>query len=224
MNLSISDFPDYNSFQNIDIDNDADNNIEDIGFIENNIFYKKNTPIINSAQKKNFNNIKKPIREPILKNTQESKKKIDYDDILSSLNMKVVNGVLQMTSNNNNNNNKSYVPSSVQQINNKSIQIKQGYNTPNRTTKNHHLPIPIPIKPVQRPITKQEAIINYIKMQEERKRINEIKSKKLLFTTNNISISKPNVNVNNSPVIIQPNHLKMPPNNASNKFFRFIGK
>ena len=81
-------------------------------------------------------------------------------------------------------------------------------------------------------MTKQEAIINYIKLQEERKRINEIKSKKLLFTTSNINISKPNTNINanvnpnpnSKPVLIQPNHLRPPPMNTTNKFFRFIGK
>ena len=220
MNLNISDFPDYESTEDIVID--------DIGFIENNIFYKKNKPL----QKTNQNFIKKPVNGQILKNVQETKKKIDYDDILSSLNMKVVNGVLQMTGNNNNNNNNYYNSPQQKQNNNynynnnKSVQIKQGYNTPNRTSKNHHLPIPIQMKPIQRPMTKQEAIINYIKIQEERKRINEIKSKKLLFTTSNINISKPNMNVNTNskPVLIQPNHLRQTPNNASNKFFRFIGK
>lgn len=225
MNLNISDFPDYESAEDIVID--------DIGFIENNIFYKKNNPTIKAAikptQKINQNFVKKPVNAQILKNVQETKKKIDYDDILSSLNMKVVNGVLQMTGNKNNNNNYYNSPPQKQNNNNnnnKSVQIKQGYNTPNRTSKNHHLPIPIQMKPIQRPMTKQEAIINYIKLQEERKRINEIKSKKLLFTTSNINISKPNANVNpnSKPVLIQPNHLRPPPINTTNKFFRFIGK
>ena len=65
-------------------------------------------------------------------------------------------------------------------MNQKKVQLAQ------RTSKTRHLPIPIEEKPVfKRPLTKQEAMIQYLKMMQERKRISEIKSTKLLFSTNN---------------------------------------
>ena len=176
---------------NLNVSELEENQIEDIGFIEDNVFYETKKPV----NPKHF-----------LKNVQEKKRKtINYDDILSSLNMKVIDGKLKIinpvpTINNsyinNNNNNNNY---------------QKQYHTPIRTSKNHHLPIPIIQQPqIKKPLTRQEAILQYLKEQEERKRIREIKSTKLLYTTNNVNIA---------PIPSQNNT-----NTNINRFFRFMGK
>jgi hypothetical protein len=158
--------------------------VEDIGYVENNVFYpnaqfskKTKTPILNV------------VKEPV-------KKQVSYDDILNSLNMKLIDGKLQISRNDKqvqNQNHNQHMNMNMNQYQNYHQHLNPNMNTnmnkkvqlAARTSKTRHLPIPIEEKPiVRRPLTKQEAMIQYLKMIQERKRISEIKSTKLLFSTN----------------------------------------
>jgi len=119
------------------------------------------------------------------------KNKVTYDDILSSLHMKVVDGKLQFTRTDD---------AAVEELSNKTTKTQpekfSNYNKQikmaPKTLKNHHLPIPqeyIDEKEMARPMTKQEALIQFIKARQEAERINQIKSRKLLFSTNNINVA-----------------------------------
>ena len=123
-------------------------------------------------------------RQPVKKN------KVTYDDILSSLHMKVVDGKLQFTRTDD---------AAIDDLSNKSAKMHpENFSKNNKqikmapkTFKNHHLPIPqeyVDEEPV-RHMTKQEALIQFIKSRQEAERINQIKSRKLLFSTNNINVA-----------------------------------
>ena len=103
-------------------------------------------------------------------NTTQKKPRVSYDDILSSLNMVVQNGVLRFA---------NPTPKTNPKINPK-INYKEE------------------LEPLEtKPLTKEEQKELYIKRQQELKRISEIKSKKLLFNTQNISIApRQNTNLN----------------------------
>lgn len=156
-----------------EIDNE---DVEDIGYVENNTFFP-NAQLQKNTKKPILNVVKEPV-----------KKQISYDDILNSLNMKLIDGKLQISRND------KQVHNQNQQFQNQQFQRQNQYINTNvnkkvqlapRTSKTRHLPIPIEEKPItRRPLTKQEAMIHYLKMMQERKRISEIKSTKLLFSTN----------------------------------------
>jgi hypothetical protein len=132
-----------------------------------------------------------------IQNNEKPKKKVTFDDILSNMNI-VVNktGVLQyMTQqNHNNNNNQNYNYNQVQNYNqnynNNQVpldpSIKQSpiYNKYFKNYQDGYTEI----KEVKIPKTKQEYIQMLIEEKRrqylERARISQIKSKKLLFTTN----------------------------------------
>jgi len=124
------------------------------------------------------------------------KKKVSYDDILSSLNMVVNNGVLQFANpiqtQNSNHSNHSNQSNKVQK---KQVTIREpnssNYIT-NKYFKDYKEPgvIEEPPKPMTKEEYRQMLIQDYIKRQEAQRRIAQIKSKKLLFHTNNINISQ----------------------------------
>lgn len=95
-------------------------------------------------------------------NNSQKKTKISYDDILSSLNMVVQNGVLKF----------------AKPLENQNQNQNQNKNV---------------IEEPKIPMTKEEykkmLIQDYINRQQAQRRISQIKSKKLLFDTRNISIS-----------------------------------
>ena len=116
-------------------------------------------------------------------------RQITYDDILGSLNMKVVNGKLQMTE----------MPTwqlqqqqLLQQKLYKSVNMnmQQQQQQQQQQYQNQHQ---IPVIEKQEPMTpieyKRHIIINHLKRQAEMQRINKLKSRKLLFPESNISIS-----------------------------------
>jgi hypothetical protein len=70
-----------------------DNDVEDIGYFENNTFVPSNPP---NLVKQNPYNTRPQIMKPVINSTIKEKKSVSYDDILSSLNVQVVNGVLQI--------------------------------------------------------------------------------------------------------------------------------
>jgi hypothetical protein len=133
------------------------------------------------------------------------KKKVSYDDILSSLNMVVHNGVLQFAnpiqSNQPNQPNQTKQSNQSNQLNQSNkVQKKQvtirepnssNYIT-NKYFKDYKEPgvIEEPPKPMTKEEYRQMLIQDYIKRQEAQRRIAQIKSKKLLFHTNNINIAQ----------------------------------
>lgn len=140
-------------------------------------------------------------------NTEKQKKRISYDDILSSMNTVVINGKLEfinkdklnnIVENNNPYQNapikkrvtfneprqQQYQQQPMQQVNKSSYiynKFFKDYKDPNQ---NQYLDLE-----EQRPLTKKELInqiiINRIKEVNERNRISQIKSTKLLFNNNN---------------------------------------
>jgi hypothetical protein len=130
----------------------------------------------------------------------QKKARFSYDDILSSLNLVVQNGVLKQIQ----------VKPTACQIQNqnqhqpkdqKSVtfdpQVKNSYIY-NKYFKDYTQPgMPmepeVPLTPEQR---KQQAIKDYLERVAARKRIEQIKSRKLLFNTNNIHVAPNNGNLN----------------------------
>jgi hypothetical protein len=121
------------------------------------------------------------------------KKKVSYDDILSSLNMVVSNGVLQFA--NPIQSNQTKQSNQTNQVQKKQVTIREpnssNYIT-NKYFKDYKEPgvIEEPPKPMTKEEYRQMLIQDYIKRQEAQRRIAQIKSKKLLFHTNNINISQ----------------------------------
>jgi hypothetical protein len=135
------------------------------------------------------------------------KKKVTYDDILNSLNLVVHNGVLQYinvhkdaTDNELANSDKVSgtnlthpIKSILKNKNSQKIepQLKNSYiyNKYFKDFKDANV-IEEPPKPMTREEYKQNLIKNLINRNRERKRIESIKSKKLLFTNDNNTITR----------------------------------
>ena len=145
------------------------------------------------------------------KNSMDANKKttINYDDILSKMSMCVVDGKLQFFNKQLENvNTNDKIMSNMSQKNN-TKQVKFNANTVNHQNNdqpanniNDNASVPIKLTELQ---YKQLAFLNQMKRQQEMNRLNELKSKKLLFSMNNVKI---NTNVN-------PN---------MNRLFGFVGK
>ena len=134
------------------------------------------------------------------------KSKISYDDILSSLNMVVSNGVLQFAKPNpqqnqqNQQTNQEQIKSQKkrvtintqpQQQHQPQLQPQNNYIT-NKYFKNYQEQNIIneePAKPMTKEEYKQMLIQDYINRQQAQIRISQIKSKKLLFDTRHINIA-----------------------------------
>jgi hypothetical protein len=140
----------------------------------------------------------------------QTKKNISYDEILNSMNMVLVNGRLHFIPSN------KFKSSSQNQNQNQNIQQKKQNNDNsyiyNKYFKNfkdqEHIEDDTPQVPLTPEEIKRNIIIHKIKQIQERKRIEQIKSRKLLFDTSNIHISQ-QANVS-------------PPN--LNKLFRFSNR
>ena len=183
--------------------------VEDVGHFDDNTFI----PYV------------KPILKPILKtqpNTPPKKKQVTYDDILSSLNMTVVDGKLQIVRNSVlekgkvNINEKSSVSNVNSKINSKAninynqihqkFQQQQQQQPRNQTPSTNVSRIQTPYERQQQqyqleqevpePLTREQykkmVLIQYLNNEAQKRRINEMKSKKMMFSTisnNNINIS-----------------------------------
>ena len=188
--------------------------VEDVGHFDDNTFI----PYV------------KPILKPILKtqpNTPPKKKQVTYDDILSSLNMTVVDGKLQIVRNSVlekgkvNINEKSSVSNVNSKINSKANinynqihqkfqqqqqQQQQPRNQTSSTTVSRIQSLQTPYERQQQqyqleqevpePLTREQykkmVLIQYLNNEAQKRRINEMKSKKMMFSTisnNNINIS-----------------------------------
>ena len=202
MELNISEFDD----------------VEDVGLFDDNTFI----PHV------------KPILKPILKTqpiNPSKKKQVTYDDILSSLNMTVVDGKLQIVRNNvlekgkanvvesniNAKVNASNVNSKInskaninynqihqkfqqqqqqqpqrQQTQSNNVSRIQSLQTPyERQQQQYQLEQEVP-EPLTREQYKKMVMIQYLNNEAQKRRINEMKSKKMMFSTisnNNINIS-----------------------------------
>ena len=128
------------------------------------------------------------------------KNQISYDDILQSMNMRVKDGKLEMIQPVPQQAN--YAPQVPYQEQNSYIYNK--YFQDYTKQQNHQQQMP------SRPLTPQERraliIKRQIEIENQRRRISQIKSKKLLFSTNNINISYGR----------QPRDM--------NRLFKFVGK
>jgi len=136
----------------------------------------------------------------------QKKTKISYDDILSSLNMVVSNGVLQFAKpnpqqNQENQQQKTRINQEQEQvksqkkrvtINTQPQQHQQNNYITNKYFKNYQEQNIIneePAKPMTKEEYKQMLIQDYINRQQAQRRLSQIKSKKLLFDTRHINIA-----------------------------------
>jgi len=170
----------------------------------------ENNQIYNSQvypKNQHFSQSKNKQRPNLRHNFQtHPKKQISYDDILLSMNMKVVDGKLEMLHPNSKENNyKAQIPYSSNTeppVNENNYIYNKYFKDYNKKQQNNQMP--------RTPMTPQEYRYFLIKKHndliQQRNRINQIKSKKLLFSTNNINVS------NNK----QHHDL--------NKLFKFVGK
>ena len=171
--------------------------------VDNQSFYRdfaKKNPQQHQQQRQQF-------PRPILKQNnapQQPQKKVTYDDILSSLKMKVTDGKLQFMRTDDAAIESINMPKE-EPIHNKGNRKIVSFNEqpPNfyvspppqikmapKTLKTRHLPIPQEYQEdvIQRPLTRQEAIIKLLQAREEAARIRQIKSTKLQFSTQNIKV------------------------------------
>ena len=146
--------------------------------------------------------------ELIHRNTKQENQKFSYDDILNFLNMSIVNGNLQYINNSNNSNTRDI--SSNKNIISQTPPTKQAViprlhqNIPkqnyiyNKYFKNYKNPKNPKILPPMTPQQfKKYKIHQYLKRIEAQKRIDKIKSKKLLFSNNHTMIQSNEINNNN---------------------------
>ena len=131
--------------------------------------------------------IKKKIPQSILKKNV-NKPKISYEDILSKMGMFVSDGKLHLVDKNSvsfkNQNQKENIPQNKNQVIPQNSYIHNKYFKNELQTQNTIAPAPP--KTIQE--YKKRVLENYI----ERLRINQIKSKKLLMPTSNISMATGN--------------------------------
>jgi hypothetical protein len=178
------------------LDDDDSEQVEDIGFIENNKLYNSRFHN-NNTQTQNIQNIQNkrvnPIAQKILPtngfsvadDNKKVSKKVTYDDILSSLNMKVINGKLQIVRGD-----VEVVPSpqKKQVINNRqkfNENVNMNAYSKQNEFYNKFLQAQTQAQVVADPLTPEEKkrllMIQYIKHQQERQRISRVKSRKLSF-------------------------------------------
>jgi hypothetical protein len=117
-----------------------------------------------------------------LQNENQATKKVTYDDILSSLNMQVVNGKLQIVRNRIAENIKAGNLDPSQAANFKPI-VKQSTQTIPQQQEQHESPI---LTPEQQKRMKQIHALNMLnnmkKQEEQKKRVQATKSTKLQFS------------------------------------------
>ena len=205
MNLNITEIHD-----NLDLDL-VDDSFEDVGVVDNSGQFTASTP----SSKVPVPRVPVP-RVPVTKasSTPVVQRKVTYDDILSSLNMKVVDGKLQIVRNTSVENIKSnnFNPNQNQNFNpnqnfnqnfNRNQNFNQNFNQNQNMNQN--------LKPVL--LTKEQyrqiQIANYMKAVQQQQQIKNMKSTKLMFSNTNINIS--------------PGLINKTTNNDLNKLFNLKG-
>jgi len=195
----------------------------------NNIVVVKNTQY-NKAQAQTVNQPQKQRQRPIInvnKNLDNApkKKQISYDDILSSMNTVVIDGKLEFIKKDVLQNivakqqqtqypQQARQPQQPQQQQQKKVtfnqpppQLDKSSYIYNKFFKDYKDPLQVQNEPPRRPMTKNELIkqlvINKVNAINERNRIAEIKSTKLLFNNNN----NRNIVINSRYIPLNPNGL-----------------
>jgi hypothetical protein len=199
MELNINELDDYNyDFDNI--------SVEEIDYIPSkNSRSFEEIPENNFPKKKvQFNEPIKPINQAIPKMNAKMvrqhvvPKQISYDDILKKMGMFVVNGKLHLIEDNDkikqhlrNNEKNNYIQQNNYNQTNKPVNynldpnMNQNNYIYNKYFKDHVQSV----ENVRRPMTLMEYRRKLLNDIIQKKRINEIKSTKLLFPTSNINIS-----------------------------------
>ena len=172
--------------------------VEDIGYVdENNIFHK--------------NIIQPPIQT---QNQPPQKKKISYDDLLSNMGIKLINGKLELYNKNlmgqnsypskNPYKNANDYHYKMNRINQNNIVQKEPFQQQSHQQQSHQQQSHQQ-QPLSKEQYKQYLRFHYLKQQKEREKINQIKSKKIQFTN--------------------PNAYSQIRGNATNlKLFNFVGQ
>lgn len=186
--------------------------VDDVGFIENNKFYNtmsSNSTIQNKRvfppqklldDNKNLGVKSGSIYNPnpnFIEKQQAEKKKVTYDDILSSLNMKVINGKLQIVRGDtdtystppqnlyNKNRIGNTTPKNMNMPNNAYAKQNEFYNKflQAQTQVQAHVVAETltPVVPFTPEEKKRILMMQYIKQQQERQHISRVKSRKLNF-------------------------------------------
>ena len=157
-----------------------------------------NSDSVNEVNNVNYMNYWSNANPNANENSKPKKPKVSYDDILSSLNMVVNNGVLQFAK-----------PTPQSQLKQEQVQVKpqqkkqvtirehfniqeqQNNYITNKYFKDYKQQPQEQI--IEEPLTKEQyrqmVIQDYINRQQAQRRISQIKSKKLLFNTHNINIA-----------------------------------
>ena len=162
--------------------------VEDIGFIENNKFY--NSSFRGHSQNKRVFPPEKLLERGstnFIEKQQAEKKKVTYDDILSSLNMKVINGKLQIVRGDAD----VVPPQQKRQLINNRQKFNENVNMNAYAKQNEFYNkflqaqgqgqaqvVADPLTPEEK---KRLLMIQYIKHQQERQHIMRVKSKKMNF-------------------------------------------
>jgi len=144
-------------FEELNLD---ESTFDELNFDESNLVLEEPSIVKNYWENTNTNT-----------NTKQKQPQISYDDILSSLNMVVQNGVLKFSN-----------PAPIKK---KQVTIVE----PTNYITNKYFKDFKDGEEEKKPLTREKYRQLYIKQQQDIKRISEIKSKKLLFNTQNISIS-----------------------------------
>jgi hypothetical protein len=195
MELNIDELDEYDyDFDNIsvdEIDYIPSSNSDSFEEIPENTFPKK---------KVQFNEPIKPMNKPIPKINAKMvrqkavpvKPQISYDDILTKMGMFVVNGKLHLMEDNKYKQQQSNYQSNYQQSNYQQSNFQQLEPNMNQNSYIYNKYFKEHIQNnenVRRPMTIMEYRSKLIKDILQKKRINQIKSTKLLFPTSNINIS-----------------------------------
>ncbi len=173
------------------VDDDSEQ-VEDIGFIENNKLY--NSRFHDDTQRQNIQNKRVyPSAQKILPGnsfTDDNKKvskKVTYDDILSSLNMKVINGKLQIVRGD-----ADFVPpQQKKQVINNRQKFNENVNINAYSKQNEfynkflqaqtQAQAPLVAESLTPEEKKRLLMIQYLKHQQERQHISRVKSRKMNF-------------------------------------------
>ena len=176
------------------VDDDDSEQVEDIGFIENNKLY--NSRFHDDTQRQNIQNKRVyPSAQKILPTngfTDDNKKvskKVTYDDILSSLNMKVINGKLQIVRGDA----EVVPPPQKKQLINNRQKFNENVNVNAYSKQNEfynkflqaqgqtQAQAPLVADSLTPEEKKRLLMIQYIKHQQERQHISRVKSRKMNF-------------------------------------------
>jgi len=197
MDLTFTEFDSY-----YDELNNTTNTLDDTFYNDNNFInnINNNTNNIIVSKKPQYNPFKRQTQVPQQKN-HSKKTQISYDDILSSMNTVVIDGKLEFIRNDRNDKLQNIIENQPQQKkvtfsgsqlqpqNNYQTQINKSSYIYNKFFKDYKEPSQPQNEEPRRPLTKKEfikqLIINRANAINERNRIAEIKSTKLLFNNNN---------------------------------------